>query len=105
MIMASGEQAELFVTLLEEFEDRFVEIVAARDYAVHVMFLVLNGAEQDRILEIHHLRNAAAFGAEQFALRGSGTLDHLIGRAEEFAKKVGFRSEVRALGMGGEHAV
>ena len=102
---AAGEPAEFGVGVLEEFEDRLVEIVAAGDHAVHVVLLVLDRAEQDGIFQVHHFRHAAAFRPEEFALRGRGAVDGVVRRAEEFAEQLGFRREVGALGMGGEHAV
>ena len=45
-VVTAGQPAELGVGLFEEAEDRLVEIVAARDDAVHVMLLVLHRAEQ-----------------------------------------------------------
>ena len=50
LVTAPGQLAKFFVNLFEELENRLVEIVAAGDHAVHVVFLVLDGAEQDRIL-------------------------------------------------------
>jgi hypothetical protein len=68
-VTAAGQAPEFLVGVLEELEDRLVEIVAAGHDAVHVMLLVLHRAEQDGILQVHHFRHAAAFGPEQFALR------------------------------------
>ena len=104
-IMAAGQPAEFGVGVLQELQDGLVEIVAARHHAVHVVFLVLHRAEQDGIFQVHHFRHAPAFRAEQFALRGRGAFDDVVGRAEEFAEQIGFRRQVGALGVGGEHAV
>ena len=48
------------VRLLDEAEDRLVEIVAPRDHAVHVVLLVLHRAEQDRRRTTEQLLNAPA---------------------------------------------
>lgn len=104
-VTAAGEVTEFLVGLFEETEDRFVEIVAAGDDAVHVMLLVLDGAEEDGVFEVHHFGDAAAVGAEEFALGIGGAGDEIVGSAEKFAEECGFGSEVGTLGMGGEHAV
>src|SRR5438105_2131950 len=61
MIIAAREVAKFFISLFEKLENRLVEIVAAGHHAVHVMLLVLDRAQQDGILEIHHLGHAASF--------------------------------------------
>ena len=70
-----------------------------------MVLLIVHRAEQDGILEIHHFRHTTAAWAEEFALRGRGAVDHVVLGAEEFAEQGGFRREVGALGMRGEHAV
>jgi hypothetical protein len=86
-VNATGQFAVVRVGGFEEAEDGLVEIVAARHDAVHVMFLVLHRAEQQRVLQVHHFRHAAAFRAEEFALRGRGAINHLIRRAKIFAEQ------------------
>ena len=84
--MTPGEQFKFFASLFNETKNRLAEIIAARDDTVHVVFLILHGTEQNRILQIHHLGNTAAFWAKQFALRRSWALDHFVGRAEKLAE-------------------
>ena len=103
--MTSGEPAELGVGVLKKFQDGLVEIIAACDHAVHVVFLVLDRAEQERIFQVHHFRHAPAMRAKEFALGGRGAVNFVIGSAKEFAEQIGFGRQVGALGMGGEHAV
>ena len=102
---AAGEAGELGVGRGEHRKDGLVEIIPAGDDAVHVVFLVLDGPEEDRVLEVHHLRDAAAPGAEEFALGGRGAIDLVVDGAEEFAEEGGLGGEIHALAVGGEHAV
>jgi hypothetical protein len=104
-VVASGEPAELGHGLPDHAEDGFVEIVPAGDDAVHVVLLVLHGPEQDRVLQIHHLRHAAAGRAEKFALRGSRTIDDVVGGAEVLAEDFRLGGEVHPLAVRRQHAV
>ena len=88
-VVAAGELAEVLVGGFEEVENRLGEVVAAGDDALHVVFLILHGAEQDGVGEIHHLGNAAAGGSKEDALRLGGAIDDVFGRAEVFADQVG----------------
>src|SRR2546430_6862039 len=40
-IVATGQITKFLVRLLDEFQDRLVEIIAASNHAIHVVFLVL----------------------------------------------------------------
>ena len=82
-VVAAGELGELLVGVFEEMQDRLGEVVAPRHYALHVVFLVLHGAEQDGVGEVHHLGDAAARGAKERALRRGGAVDDVVGRAED----------------------
>jgi hypothetical protein len=104
-ILAAGQFAEFLVGLLDELEDRFVEVVAAGDHAVHVVLLVLHGAEQQRILQVHHFRHPAAFRAEQFALGRCRAVDHFVRGAEVLAQQFRLGHEVGALRVRRQHAV
>ncbi len=74
-VVTPGHFAKLIVTLFEKLQNRLIEVVAPGDHAVHVMLLILDRAEQDGILEVHHFRHPAALGPEQFALGGCRTID------------------------------
>ena len=63
-VAPAGELRKLLAALLDEAEDGLVEIIPARDHAVHVMFLVLHRPEQHGIFQIHHLRHAPPLGPE-----------------------------------------
>ena len=63
-VAAAGELRELLAALLDKAEDRLVEIISPGHHAVHVVFLVLHRAKQDRVFQVHHLRHAPALGAE-----------------------------------------
>jgi hypothetical protein len=97
--------AKLLVGGFEEVENRLGEVVAPRHDAVHVVFLILHGAEQDGIGEVHHLGNAAAGGSEENALRLGGAIDDVVGRAEVLADQAGFVLVEGALQVAGEEAV
>jgi hypothetical protein len=64
-VVAAGELAEVLVGGFEELQNRLGEVVAAGDDALHVVFLVLDGAEEDGVGEVHHLGDAAAGGSEE----------------------------------------
>ena len=104
-VVAAGELAEVFVGVFEELQDRLGEVVAAGDDAVHVVFLVLHGAEQDGIGEVHHLGNAAAGGSKEDALRFGRAVDDVFRRAEVFADQLGLVLVEGALEVAGEEAV
>ena len=77
-VSPAGELGEFLAALLDEAQDRLVEIVASGHHAVHVVLLVLHRPEQDRILQVHHLWHTAARGAEQLALRLGGAVNRVI---------------------------
>ena len=104
-VVAAGELAEVLVSVFEELQDRLGEVVAARDDAVHVVFLVLNGAEEDRVGQVHHLGDAAARGSEEDALRFCRAVDDVFGRAEVFANQLGLVLVEGALKVAGEEAI
>ena len=56
-------------------------------------------------LQVHHLRDAAAFRPEQFALRRGRAINPIIRRAEKLAQQRGFRGQISALGVRRQHAV
>ncbi len=88
-VVAAGELAEVLIGGFEEVEDRLGEVVAAGDDALHVVFLVLDRAEEDGVGEVHHLGNAAAGGPKEDALRFGGAVDDVFGGAEVFADQLG----------------
>ena len=47
-VVAAGELAEVLVGVFEELQNRLGEVVAPRHDALHVVFLVLHRAKQDR---------------------------------------------------------
>ena len=104
-VVASGQAAKFFVSVLKKREDWLIEIVAARDDTIHVVFLILHRAEEDWVFEVHHFGDAAALWAKEFALGWSGAIDDVSGIAEVLAEEIGFGGKIGALGMGGEHAV
>jgi len=59
-VMATSELGELYIGGLEEGQNGFSEVVAARRHTLHVVFLVLHRPEQNGIGEIDHARYAAA---------------------------------------------
>ena len=69
------------------------------------MFLVLDGAEEDGVGEVHHLGNAAAGGSKENALRFGGAVDDVFGRAEVLADQLGLVLVEGALEVRGEEAV
>ncbi len=104
-VVAAGELAEILVSVFKELEDRLGEVVAARHDALHVVFLVLHRAKQDRVGEVHHLGNAAARGSKEHALRFGGAVDDVFGGAEVFADQLGFVLIEGALKVAGEEAI
>jgi hypothetical protein len=104
-VVAAGEVAEVLVGGLQKIEDRLGKVVPARHHAVHVVFLVLDGPEEDGIGEVHHLGNAAAGGSEEGALRFGGAVDHIVGRAQVQADQLRFMFIEGALEVGGEEPV
>ena len=86
--MAAGELAEVLVGVFQELQNRLGEVVPARDDAVHVVFLVLDGTEEDGVGEVHHFGNAAAGGSKEGALRGGGAVDDVFRRTEILADQV-----------------
>ena len=103
--MAAGQIAEVLVCGFEEVKDRLGKVIATGDDSLHVVFLILHRAEQDGIGEIHHLGNATAGGSKENALRFSGTVDDVFGRAEILADQFGFMLVEGALEVRGEEAV
>src|ERR1041385_320793 len=69
------------------------------------MLLVLDWAEKYRILQVHHFRHAASLGTKQLPLRGSRTINHLLGSAEVFPQQISLGSKVGPLRMGGQHSI
>ena len=104
-VVAAGELAEVLVSGFKELENRLGEVVAAGDNALHVVFLVLDRAEEDGVGEVHHLGNAAAGGSEEDALRFGGAVDDVVGRAEVLADQLRLVLVEGALEVGGEEAV
>ena len=104
-VLAPGKLAEVLVGGFEHFEDGLDEVVAAGDDALHVMFLVLDGAEKQWVVQVDHRRNAAALGSEQDALGFGGGVDEVFRRAEEQADQLRLVLVEGALQVGGEEAV
>ena len=104
-VMAAGELAEVFIGVFEELQNRLGEVVAARDDAVHVVFLILDGAKEDGIGEVHHLGNAAAGGSEENALGFGRAVDDVFRCAEVFADQLRFVLVEGALKVAGEEAI
>src|SRR6185503_9478254 len=67
--------------------------------------LVLNGAKEDRVGEVHHLGDAAARGSKEDTLRFGWTVDDVFGRAEVFADELGLVLVEGALKVAGEEAI
>ena len=103
--MAAGQLAEILVGVFKELQNRLGEVVAARDDALHVVFLVLHRAKQDGVGQVHHLGNAAAGGSKQNALRFGRAVDDVFGRAEVFADQLRLMLVEGALQVAGEEAV
>ena len=104
-VAAAGELGELLVGLFKKLQNRLGKVVAPRDHALHVVFLVLHRAEQDGIGQIHHLGHAAARGAEENALRLGGAVDDVVGRAEILADQLRLVLVEGALEVRGQEAV
>src|SRR5947209_521021 len=98
MVMSPGQMAEFLVRLLEKFENGLIKIISPSDHAIHMVLLILDRAEKDGILQVHHLGDAAAFRTKEFALRGGGAIDHRVGSAKELTKQVSFGGNISALG-------
>ena len=104
-VVTAGQLAEILVRRLEEIEDRLDEVVAARDDALHVVLLVLHGAEEDGVREVDHLRHAAALGPEEHALALGGAVDDVVGGAEVLANQLRLVLVERPLEVRREEAV
>ena len=104
-VAAAGELTEFPVGVGEEPEDGLVEVVPAGDHTIHVVLLILNRAEQNRMLQVHHLRQAAAGRTEELLLCRCGAVDSVVGRAEEVAQQLRLGGEVGPFRVGGEHAI
>ena len=87
-VVAAGQLGKVFVGGFEELQDGLGEVVAPRNHAVHVVFLILHRAEEDGIGQVHHLGNAAAGGSKEGALRRGGAVDDVVGRAEILADQL-----------------
>src|SRR5262249_39649991 len=98
-VITSSQVAKLFISLFKNRKNVLVEIIAARHHTVHVMLLILHGAQQNRVLQVHHFRHATPLGAEQFTLRWRGTFNHIISAAKIFTEQLGFRREIGALAV------
>ena len=104
-VVAAGQIAELLVCSFEHFEDWLDEVIAPSHDALHVVFLILHRAEQQRIGEIDHRRNATALGPEERALRLGGRIDDVLRRAQVFANQVRLVLIEGALQVRGQEAV
>ena len=104
-VVATGQFAEFLVGVFEKTENRFIEIIAPRHHAVHVVFLVLHRAEKQRIFQIHHHWHATPMAAEKFALGFGGAFDPIFRCAEIFPKHFRFRHEPGSFRVSGEHSV
>ncbi len=104
-VIAAGEVAEVLVGGFEEIQDGLGEVVAPRHHAVHVVFLVLDRAEEDGVGEVHHLGDAAAGGSEEDALGLGGAVDDVVGSAEVLADQLGLVLIEGALEVRGEEPV
>ncbi|MCG3162480.1 MAG: hypothetical protein JMDDDDMK_03735 [Acidobacteria bacterium] len=93
------------VSLFQKIQNRFGEVIAPGDNALHVMLLVLNRTEQHRILQINHRRHAAAARAKESPLAFGRAINDVVGRAEELAYEFGLALVERALQMRGQEAV
>ncbi len=70
------------VGVLEEIENRFDEVVAPAHDALHVVLLVFDRTQEDRIGEIDHPRHAAPPRTEEDALTFRRAVDDVVGPAE-----------------------
>ena len=70
-----------------------------------MVLLILDRTQKNRILQVHHFRNAATFGAEEPALSDGRAVDQIIRGTQKLAQEFRFRDQIGSLGMGGEHAV
>ena len=96
---------ELGVGRLEHRQDRLAELGAVRDHPVHVVLLVLHGAEEERVLKVDHPRHAAPLRSEEGPLGVGRAVDQVVGSAEELAHQLGLVAEERPLEVRGEETV
>src|SRR5438876_1076940 len=66
----------------EEREDWLCEIVPPRDDPLHVVLLVLHGAEQHRVRQVDHAGHSAPPRPEQHPLALGRTVDDVFGCAQ-----------------------
>ncbi len=104
-VVAAGQLGEVAIRILEEIENRLDEVVPPGDDALHVVLLVLNRPEQNRIRQVDHLRHAAARRTEEDALALGRTVDDVFRRPEVLANQLRFVLVERPLEMGGEEPV
>ena len=104
-VMAACELAPFVIGLLEELVDRLDKAVSPGRHAIHVMFLVLDRANEGRALEVDDPGNAAARRPEESLLRFRRTLDNVIGAAKKLAQEVRLALEEGSLEMGCKKAI
>ena len=104
-IVAPGKFAEFRVRLLEKRQYRFREVVPAPRNTLHIVFLILDWAEQHGIRQVNHARNTAALGPEQDALALGRAVDQIVGCAEKQANEFRFVLIKRALEVRGQKTV
>ncbi len=103
--MAACELAPFVIGFLEELVDRLDKAVSPGRHAIHVMFLVLDRANEGRTLEVNDPGNSAARRSEERLLRFRWTLYNVIGTAKILAQEVRLALEKGSLEMGGEKAI
>ena len=80
-VSPTGELGKFLITLLKDTEDGLIEIIPAGHHTIHVVFLILHRTQKHWILQVHHLGNTPALGAEEFTLCLSGAIYLIIGCA------------------------
>jgi hypothetical protein len=86
-------------------QNRLGEVVTPGDDALHVVFLILDRAEEDGIGQIHHFGNAAPCCPKKDSLGFRRAVDDVVGRAEVLADQVGLVLVEGPLEVGGEEPV
>ena len=104
-VMAACELAPFVIGFLEELVDRLDKAVSPGRHAIHVMFLVLDRANEGRALEVNDPGNSAARRSEERLLRFRWTLYNVIGTAKILAQEVRLALEKGSLEMGCEKAI
>ena len=104
-VVAARQRSEIFIGIFQERENWLGEIVSTRYYALHVMLLILHGAEKHGIRQVDHARHAPPFWAKQNALAFRRTIDDVVRSAQIFAHQFRFVLVESALKMRSEKSI